>query len=395
MTTFTSGLSFLSCASASMPLRCGMDMSATMTSGCSFLAAVTSARPSSTTSTSSKSSARRRFNPSPRTRWSSASRTRGRLTTLLLQRDPGANQRAAAGTALDLDLAAEDENPLTHADMAEALSVAMAGRVEPNSIIAHGQLQPAIDALQADLGLAGAGVARDVTQAFLRDAKQAERHILRQPLGDVAGIRLHAYWRRARDALALGLQCFDETQVFEQRRVQAIGQGMHVLAQSHQPLAYRLHCDCASAAIHRMTLRVTGVHGQQCQTLGHIVVQLTRQARALLLLRIDEPAAEVVRGGFRALTPVALVQQPGDHDRLQQNDRKGCRNQRTISLPCGRIAKADLASRRQARFADSPSLQLPPVEHRSDDICLRYGNVRGGLAVQDAQRQPSRLSAKG
>src|SRR5215813_9743695 len=393
MTTLTSGLSFLSCASASMPLRCGMDMSATMASGCSFLAAVTSARPSSTTSTSSKSSARRRFNPSPRTRWSSASRTRGRLTTLLLQWDPGANQRAAAGTALDVDLAAEEENPLPHADMAEARSVAMAGRVEPNSIIAHGQLQPAIDALQADLGLAGAGVARDIAQAFLRDTKQAERHILRQPLGDVAGIRLHAYWRRARDALALRLQCFDEAQVFEQRRVQAIGQGMHVLAQSHQPLAHRLHC--ASAAIHRMTLRATGVHGQQCQALGHIVVQLTRQARALLLLRIDEPAAQLVGGGFRTPTPVALVQQPGDHDCLHQNHRKGCRDQCTISLPCGRIAKADLASRRQACFADSPPLQLPPVKHRSDDIRLRYGNVRGGLAVQDAQRQPSRLSAKG
>src|SRR5262245_630616 len=229
MTTLTSGLSFLSCASASIPLRCGMDMSATMTSGCSFLAAATSARPSSTTSTSSKSSARRRFNPSPRTRWSSASRMRGRLTACLLQWNPGPDHRATAGTALDLDLAAEQHNPLAHADMAEARPVAIAGGVEANPIIAHGELQPAVHALKPDLGLAGPGVAGDVAQAFLCDAKQAERHIRRQPLGNVAGIGLHARRTRARETLALGLQCFDEAEVFEHRRVQAIGQGMHVL----------------------------------------------------------------------------------------------------------------------------------------------------------------------
>src|SRR5215510_4227161 len=210
MTTLTSGLSFLSCASASIPLRCGMDMSATMTSGCSFLAAATRARPSSTTSTSSKSSARRRFNPSPRTRWSSASRIRGRLTACLLQWNPGPDQRATAGTALDLDLAAEQENPLAHADMAEAHPVAMAGRIEPNSIVAHSELQPPVQALQADLGPAGPGMTGDVAQAFLRDAKQAERHIRRQRLGNVVGIHLHARRTRAREALALGLQCFDE-----------------------------------------------------------------------------------------------------------------------------------------------------------------------------------------
>src|SRR5262245_43769267 len=393
MTTLTSGLSFLSCASASIPLRCGMDMSATMTSGCSFLAAATSARPSSTTSTSSKSSARRRFNPSPRTRWSSASRMRGRLTTCLLQWNPGLNQRATAGTALDLDLAAEQENPLAHADMAEARPVAMAGRVEANSIVADGELQAHVPALQADPGPAGPGVTGNVAQAFLRNAKQAERHIRWQLLGNVAGIGLHARRTRARDALALGLQCFDETEVFEQRGVQAIGQGMHVLAQSHQPFAYCLHC--ASAAIRRMALRATGVHGQQCQALGHIVVQFARQPRALLLLRMDQPAAQFVRGGLRAVAPLMLVKQPADHRGLQQDHGKSRRDLHAITLPCRRIAKADLASRREAFFAHSPPLQLLPVEHGSHGVSLRYGNVRGGLAVQDAQRQPRGLFAKG
>src|SRR5262245_26293065 len=174
-----------------MPLRWGIVMSATMTSGCSFLAAATNARPSSTRPTSSKSSARRRFNPSPTTRWSSASSTRGRLTAILsLQRHPGCDRRTMARAALDVDPAAEQEDSLSHAGMTQAGPGATQRRIESGAVVPDAKLEPAVQALERDLGPARSGVAHDIAQALLRDAKQAERDIAREPLGDLLEAQL-------------------------------------------------------------------------------------------------------------------------------------------------------------------------------------------------------------
>ena len=63
-TSRTSGSSRLSCARASRPFRCGMEMSATITSGRSSRAAFTRARPSSTMPASSNSPSSSPFRPS-------------------------------------------------------------------------------------------------------------------------------------------------------------------------------------------------------------------------------------------------------------------------------------------------------------------------------------------
>src|SRR5262245_34586381 len=200
------GLSFFSCAIASIPLRCGIEMSATTTSGCSFLAAVTRARPSSAVPTNSKSSPRRRPNPSLTTRWSSANSTRGRLTRMLPQWHPGRDRRAAAGTAGDVDLAADQKCPLAHAGKAQARAIAMPRRIESGAVVADSEFQPAVEALQRDARLPRSRVTADVAQRFLRDTKHAERHVARQGFGNVAIIHLQSNRKRAREAPALGFQ---------------------------------------------------------------------------------------------------------------------------------------------------------------------------------------------
>ena len=96
-----------------------------------------------------------------------------------------------------------------------------------------------------------------------------------------------------RKTVALGLQRFDQAEVFEDGRVQSIRQRMYVLAQPNQALSHRPHCACGGAR--RFALFAAGIYRQHRQALGHVVVQLTRKARALLLLRADQPPAQLVR----------------------------------------------------------------------------------------------------
>ena len=58
--------------------------------------------------------------------------------------------------------------------------------------------------------------------------------------------------------------------------MEAIRKGMHVLAQLNQPFSHRPHGGASGGA--RIALIETGIDRQRSQALGHIVVQLTRQA---------------------------------------------------------------------------------------------------------------------
>src|SRR5579871_851489 len=60
-------------------------------------------------------------------------------------------------------------------------------------------------------------------------------------------------------------------------------------------------------------------------------------------------------------TAAALEQQTGNHRTLQQYQRQGRQDLPSKSVPRGRLAKINLASRRQTALADSPALQLTPI----------------------------------
>src|SRR5262249_20061334 len=64
-----------------------------------------------------------------------------------------------------------------------------------------------------------------------------------------------------------------------------------------------------------------------------------------------------------------------------------------ILLPQARRTKTDFASRWEPALADAEALQLTPVKHGPGEIAADNGNLRGSLAVEDAQRNPCRRLA--
>jgi hypothetical protein len=88
------------------------------------------------------------------------------------------------------------------------------------TVILHGKFQPPVQAPQGNLCSACSSVAC-IAQSLLRDAKEAQRHVLRQCIGNVPGVHLQSNWT-LREALALGFQRFDQAEVFEDGGMEAI-----------------------------------------------------------------------------------------------------------------------------------------------------------------------------
>ena len=111
-------------------------------------------------------------------------------------------------------------------------------RIESSAIVLHRKLNAAADYAKLDLNRDGAGMAGDITKRLLRDPVKTKGHGLGR-LVDVAS-RSEARWNSlyAVEARALGLERLDQSEVFENRRMQRVGQGMHVLAELDQVVAY-------------------------------------------------------------------------------------------------------------------------------------------------------------
>src|SRR5262245_41421855 len=90
---------------------------------------------------------------------------------------------------------------------------------------------------------------------------------------------------------------------------------------------------------------------------------------------------------------VALEQQPTDQCGLQDDEEEDGSHVPAVLLPKTDFAKTDLAPRRQPALADAETLQLTPVKHGPGEIAADNGNLRGSLAVEDAQRDPCRRLA--
>src|SRR5499433_2623956 len=101
------------------------------------------------------------------------------------------------------------------------------------------------------------------------------------------------------------------------------------------------------------------------------------------------------RAQFHLHDPAAVVleQQPTDQCGLQDDEEEDGSHVPAVLLPKTEFAKTDLASRRQPALADAEALQLTPVKHGPGEIAADNGNLRGSLAVEDAQRDPCRRLA--
>ena len=100
----------------------------------------------------------------------------------------------------------------------------MALRIEPRPIVGDGQLQPAIAASQGNRRAGRSGMAADIAQPFLGDAKEAERGIAWHRADGFLRLHLELGWAGSRKAVALGPQCLDQAEIFQDRGMQSIRQ---------------------------------------------------------------------------------------------------------------------------------------------------------------------------
>src|SRR5262249_8189765 len=181
--TFTLGIERLSCRAASRPLSCGMAMSRTTTSGRSFGAASRRARPSATAPTTSQSGSSSFTNASRSSRWSSASRTRGRFTSGSLPWAPSiqwntdADSRTRQRLRVDRDLAAEREYALAHADESETTLAGGQLGIEPGAIVDDPQRDHIVAPAQLDTGVLCAAMLDGIGQRLLRDAIETQSRL--------------------------------------------------------------------------------------------------------------------------------------------------------------------------------------------------------------------------
>src|SRR5688572_4514114 len=162
---------------ASAPFSSGIDRSISTTSGCASRASWTASRPSPThaTTSMSASASTKCLSPSATTPWSSAIKMRiGMVRPLPLQRHPGVDARALAGTGSDVQLPAGGFRALAHRRHPPA-AAARARQLETLPVVLHVEDQLLVGGrnLEADVGRLR--VLEHVVERFLRDAEQRDR----------------------------------------------------------------------------------------------------------------------------------------------------------------------------------------------------------------------------
>src|SRR5437867_30543 len=341
-----------------------MAMSNTTTSGRSFGAASSSARPSVTAPTTSQSGSSSLTNASRSSRWSSASRTRGRFTRgsyrwclrSFSQRDTDVELGAARRLRVDRDLASERTHPLTHADEPEpTLALDLPG-FEPTPMIDDPQVDRVRSAAQRDLGLLGAAVLDGISQSLLGDAIEAHGRIRRDRWRDliVSELDLEAVVMSQLPAEVADRR--HESELLQLRRMELVRQVVHGRRQVFD-LGQQLVHPCAELARCLRRLLAEEIHPdrQERQALAQIVVQLTRDPPSFVLLGLEQSAGEDPQLHLAPPQPFfGLLAQADIRDRGQdERPRAGLRR-----------AQRDLHRELASVFA--PPEELPPCPHETD-----------------------------
>ena len=353
-----------------------MVTSATITSGRSVAAASTSARPSSTTPTRSNSGASRLFSASATRRWSSARSTRGRcgrlIATLLPReprrrspcpgrarsrcracRSPAAHVRACSpgrGSSACPGLAGSKPTPSSRT-----------ARSSPPSICRRATLAARAPAWRATLFSASCATRnRQSAASFPTTAGSGSRSTESSTPAP------------ASEPFAFRPERLGQAELLQDRRVQLVRQGVDVLAEAYEPLANRPH-RLGLRPVRRGELGAADVDRQHGEPLRHVVVQLAREQRALLLVGPDQAPAQVAqlvlgslalrdvaedaeRDGPRVRWRRAWRRRPGDESTSARGPDAGS-DTRWRSGPASRRAAAGAAPARVGgrRDADAPS----------------------------------------
>ena len=95
-----------------------------------------------------------------------------------------------------------------------------------------------------------------------------------------------------------------------------------------------------------------------------------------------------------ALPCAALVQEPRDQERLENQHANRGQNCELVFIPQARATKLHDAARRQPTLGDAPPLQLAPIEYRLTRRLWRYSEASRWLAIQDSTGHVGRVASK-
>ena len=211
--------------------------------------------------------------------------------------------------------------------------------------------KPAVARRQQHGHRARAAVARGVAQRFLRDAEQAQRRLAghRRPAR-----RAHppppaaSPWRATRSHSARsastsprsssteGCRRYDSACTSSLRRTRSLR-----IVRTRRPP--------------RAALEPAGVDGEAREALRQVVVQLAREAAALVLVRGEQAAAQADGLLFGTPAPRALEQQRRDQAGLQQHDRRRPPESAAGAAPTARAAGSAPRRRAAAATRECPS----------------------------------------
>src|SRR5271168_1529591 len=148
----------------------------------------------------------------------------------------------------------------------------------------------------------------NISQSLLSDPVDHECHVLWEILRNSLRIDLHLHGLEARDAVTLGLQRLDQTEIIEHGRMQAVRKIVDILAQLRKPRAYQLTHLTRWRQVG--TGELGGVDGQSSEPLGNIIVQLAREPAPLVFMRGDQASAQRLCLSFGAAAASSLPQEP-------------------------------------------------------------------------------------
>ena len=231
------------------------------------------------------------------TAWSSTIRTR--ITSLIAaapsQGNLGDDRRAGVRARLELQLPAQQREPLAHPEQAETLGAGVGH--EAAAVVLDHRGDRARAAGEHDADRARLRVLDDVRQRLLHDPIERRLDVVREPVAD-AGLELDPHSRLLGEGLAQALERGDEPEVVQRLRAQ--------LHREPADVVERLDDLLAHGGERRGPLLVgprllDGLQTEQHrrQLLPGLVVELARQPAPLELLRLDHPAQRIARDARR------------------------------------------------------------------------------------------------
>ena len=191
-----------------------------------------------------------------------------------------------------------------------ALGVA---RIESGAFVADGKQQAPVRLSQRDARGARArhGGATLVSASCATRKRQSSRLLADRRRQVVRGPSPDGEPALAAPPFAFRAQRLDQAKLLEDRRVELVGQRVDVLAEAYELLANRAH-HVGLCCVRRGELGAADVDRQHGQPLRHVVVQLAREQRALVLVGADQAPAQVAQ---RLLGPLGLRDVAQDTER--------------------------------------------------------------------------------